>query len=85
MHVALLESSSGEKAMPRKSLILAFSALLMLIFTAEAFADAKCKTRNKCRWYAKQYVATATVGCWFPSFAFTLCHQRSASCGAVSA
>lgn len=71
--------------MHRKSLILALSALLMLIFTAEAFADAKCKTRSKCRWFAKQYVASATVGCWFPAFAFTLCHQRSASCGAVSA
>lgn len=67
--------------MPRKTLILAISTLLFFAFTADAFADAKCKTRSQCRWWAKQFVASATVGCWFPAFAYTLCHKRSASCG----
>lgn len=71
--------------MSRKPLVFALSALLCLVFTLDAFADARCKTRKKCRWYAKQYVATATVGCWFPAVAFTLCHQRAGSCGAASA
>ncbi|MEM9555698.1 MAG: hypothetical protein AAGC60_15690 [Acidobacteriota bacterium] len=71
--------------MPRKPFILALSALLFLVFSAEAFGHASCKTRSKCRWWSNQYIASASVGCWYPSFAFTLCYQRGSSCGKATA
>ena len=68
----------------RKSIILGLSLLFAFLTVNEAFADSSCKTRNRCRWWRKRYVAKAKVGCWEISRIIPLCYSRQSSCGGVA-
>ncbi|MEM1203939.1 MAG: hypothetical protein AAGN66_11985 [Acidobacteriota bacterium] len=67
----------------RKSLILFMSSLMFLVLAADAWASATCKTRSRCRWWSKKYIAKAKVSCW--GMTLPLCYKRSSSCGNANA
>jgi len=67
----------------KRKLVFLLSLIFLLTLTADAFASASCKTRSRCRWWAKKYVAKATVRCLFNPI--PLCHSRGSSCGTAYA
>ncbi|MEM7052141.1 MAG: hypothetical protein AAF604_20915 [Acidobacteriota bacterium] len=67
----------------KSALIFGLSTLMWLLPVADLFAHSWCQTRNRCRWWRKEYVAGATVGCI--GFSLPLCYKRSASCGTAYA
>ncbi len=58
--------------------------IFALLTAAEAYADASSKTRNNCRWWRKQYVASTSVGCFDVLLGVPLCGDTSAGCGDVA-
>ena len=66
----------------KRKLVLFAGFLILLTLAADVFASATCKTRSRCRWWSKQYVATSVVGCAWPQT--LLCYRRGSSCGPVS-
>lgn len=67
----------------RKSIVFALALVFAILTVGEAYADATCKTRNKCRWWRKKYVANTAVGCFDILNGIPLCYNHSASCGTV--
>ncbi len=67
----------------KRRIVFLLGVFVMCTLAVDAFATATCKTRSRCRWWSKQYVATTTVRCaWNP---IPLCHRRSSSCGNANA
>lgn len=67
-----------------RSKVLLVCALLITLFAIDAFAGASFKTRSKCRWWSKKYVANAVTGCYLP-VPYVNCAKHSFSCGTATA
>jgi len=69
----------------RKSIVLGLGFLFAFVLAQEAFGDSWCNTRNRCRSWRAQYVASTKVGCWEISRVVPLCYRRQSGCVTVSA
>ncbi len=74
-------TASGRNVKRRVVFLLA--VFIACTLAVDVFASATCKTRSRCRWWSKQYVAKAKTRCaWNP---ISTCKSRTASCGTANA